>query len=66
MDEFARQWTYRSPLKTVTYPKGHVEALPADVLKAAREADVLVVEPPVEAIVDTPTEQKPKRAKKPE
>lgn len=43
MDEFAREWTYRSPLKTVTYPKGHTESLPADVRKAA-EADGVLAE----------------------
>lgn len=56
MDEFAREWTYRSPLKTVTYPKGHTEALPADVRKAAK-ADNALVEPQPET---------PKRAKKAE
>lgn len=58
MDEFAREWTYRSPLKTVTYPKGHSESLPGDVRKAAKDAGVLV-EPQPES--DTP-----KRTKKAE
>ena len=58
MDEFAREWTYRSPLKTVTYPKGHKEALPAEVRKAAK-ADNALVEP-------QPEPDTPKRAKKPE
>lgn len=44
-DEFSVEWTFRSPLKTVVYPKGHKAILPADVQLAARKAGVLV--PPV-------------------
>lgn len=43
MDEFAREWTYRTPLVTKTYAKGHSEVLPAVVRKAA-EADGALVE----------------------
>lgn len=58
MDEFAREWTFRSPLKTVTYLKGHSESLPADVRKAAK-ADNALVEP-------QPEPDTPKRTKKAE
>lgn len=40
-DEIARQWTYRTPLVTVTYPKGWTGTLPADQRKAARKDGVL-------------------------
>ena len=62
MDEFARQWTYRSPLKTVTYPKGHKEALPAEVRKAAKDAGALFVPEPEPAAEP----EAPKRTKKAE
>lgn len=58
--EFAATWTYRDPMVTVEYPRGWRGALPADRLKAAKEADVLVVDPPV----DTPDEPKPKQVRK--
>lgn len=41
MDEFAREWTYRTPMITKTYPKGHTEALPAEVRKAAKADNAL-------------------------
>lgn len=48
MDEFAREWTYRDPMVTVTYPKGWVGSLPAERRKAAEAAGVLVMPEPVE------------------
>lgn len=60
MDEFAREWTYRDPMMTKTYPKGHTESLPAVIRKAA-EADNALVEPQAE-----PEKAKPTRTKKPE
>ena len=48
MDEFAREWTYRTPLSTKTYPKGWAGTLPADERKAAEADGALVVqEPPI-------------------
>lgn len=43
MDEFARDWTYRTPLVTVEYPAGHRDKLPEHIQSAARKARVLVV-----------------------
>lgn len=42
-DEFARDWTYRSPLKTISFPRGYKDVLDADVQLAARKAKVLVL-----------------------
>lgn len=42
-DEFARKWTYRDPLLTVTYPKGWTGALPAEQRAAARKDAALVI-----------------------
>jgi hypothetical protein len=44
-DEFAVEWTHRTPLVTVTYPKGWKGVLPKDHQLAARKARVLV--PPI-------------------
>ena len=63
--EFAVTWTFRDPMTTVEYPRGWRGTLPADRLTAAREAEVLVVEPPADAIFDTPVMPKQSR-KKPE
>lgn len=43
MDEFSREWTYRTPMVTVTYPAGHRVKLPAPV-RAAALADGALVE----------------------
>lgn len=43
-DEFAREWTYRSPLKTVTYPKRH-KAVLSTLEREAAEADGALVVP---------------------
>lgn len=61
MDEFAREWTYRDPMVTVTYPKGWTGSLPAVRRKAAEQAGALVDAEP-DAVEDAP--DKPKRAKK--
>lgn len=61
MDEFAREWTYRDPMVTVTYPKGWVGSLPAVQRKAAEQEGALVVEAP-DAVDDAP--DKPKRTRK--
>lgn len=45
MDVFAREWTYRSPQVTVTYPAGWSGNLPPERQIAARKAGVLV--PPI-------------------
>jgi hypothetical protein len=45
MDVFTREWTYRSPLVTVTYPKGWSGTLPPERQLAARRAKVLVPPP---------------------
>lgn len=42
-DEFAQDWTYRTPLKTISFPKGCKAVLDPDVQLAARKAKVLVV-----------------------
>jgi hypothetical protein len=42
MDEFARDWSYRGPLKTISYPKGYKGVLEPDVQMAARKARALV------------------------
>lgn len=42
IDTFARRWTYRTPLKTVSYPAGWSGELPADIQLAARKDRVLV------------------------
>lgn len=61
MDEFAREWTYRDPMVTVTYPKGWTGVLPAVRRKAAEQDGALVgVEP--EVTEDAP--DKPKRTRK--
>lgn len=58
--EFAVTWTFRDPMTTVEYVRGWKGPLPANRLKAARDAGVLVVEEPsVEAV-----EPKPKRIRK--
>ena len=59
MDEFAREWTYRDPMVTVTYPKGWAGELSAAQRKAAEAAGALVVPEPAE---DEP--EKPKRTRK--
>lgn len=59
MDEFAREWTYRTPLVTVTYPKGWVGSLPAERREAAEADGALVVPEPAGA-----DPEKPKRARK--
>lgn len=41
-DEFAHDWVYRTPMMTVTYPKGWKGVLPAERLVAARKARALV------------------------
>lgn len=51
--EFAVAWTFRDPMTTVEYPRGWVGSLPADRLKAARDAGVLVVEQPPILLSDT-------------
>lgn len=61
MDEFAREWTYRDPMVTVTYPKGWAGSLPAVRRKAAEQDRVLVAEAP-EVNEDAP--DKPKRTRK--
>lgn len=61
MDEFAREWTYRDPMVTVTYPKGWTGALPAVRRKAAEQDGALVVADP-EPAEDAP--DKPKRTRK--
>lgn len=58
--EFAVTWTYRDPMVTVEYAKGWRGPLPADRLKAAKGADVLVKDEPVAE----PTEAKPKRTRR--
>lgn len=40
--EFARDWTYRTPMVTVTYPKGWKGSLPAERVVAARKANALI------------------------
>lgn len=60
MDEFAREWTYRDPMVTVTYPKGWTGTLPAIRRKAAEADGALVIPAP------EPTEEKPKRGRKAE
>lgn len=40
-DKLTREWTYRDPLVTVTYPKGWTGTLPAKQRAAAQEAQVL-------------------------
>lgn len=40
--EFIHDWTYRTPMVTVTYPKGWKGALPAERQVAARKARALV------------------------
>lgn len=40
--EFTREWTYRTPLVTITYPKGWKGPLP-DERKAAAKADKALV-----------------------
>lgn len=42
IDEFAREWTYISPLVTRTYPKGWKGTLPAAHQLAARKERALV------------------------
>lgn len=69
MDEFAREWTYRDPMVTVTYPKGWVGSLPDVQRKAAEAAGVLVMpEPPILASDNRPFEHnlelKPATAKR--
>lgn len=61
MDEFAREWTYRDPMVTVTYPKGWTGVLPAVRRKAAEQDGALVVEQP-EPAEEAP--DKPKRTRK--
>lgn len=47
MDEFAKAWTFRSPMLTITYPKGHRAALPTYIRDAAKQDDALVVSAPI-------------------
>lgn len=61
MDELAREWTYRDPMVTVTYPKGWTGMLPAVRRQAAEQDGALVVAEP-EAVEDVP--DKPKRTRK--
>lgn len=61
MDEFAREWTYRDPMVTVTYPKGWAGSLPAVRRKKAEQDGALVVAEP-DATEDAP--DKPKRTRK--
>ncbi len=42
-DEFARDWTFRSPIKTISFPKGHKAVLDPEVQLAARKAKALVL-----------------------
>lgn len=42
IDTFARDWTYRSPVKTVSYPEGWSGTLPIEVQIAARKDRALV------------------------
>lgn len=42
IDEFTTDWTYRTPLVTVDYPKGWRGTLPLERQLAARRARVLV------------------------
>lgn len=59
MDEFAREWTYRDPMVTVTYQQGWMGSLPVLQRKAAEAAGALVVPEPAE---NEP--EKPKRTRK--
>lgn len=59
MDEFAREWTYRSPMITIIYPKGWAGVLPADRRKAAEQDGALVMPEPADA-----DPEKPKRTRK--
>lgn len=42
MDKFAKEWTYRTPMVTTVYPKGHRCQLEPLVQLRARRAGVLV------------------------
>lgn len=42
IDEFAADWTYRTPLVTVEYPKGWRGVLPPDRQLAARKDRALI------------------------
>jgi len=63
MDEFAREWTYRDPMVTVTYPKGWTGSLPAVRRKAAEQAGALVVEAPATE-TDAPDPEKPSASRR--
>lgn len=68
MDEFAREWTYRDPMVTVTYPKGWTGLLPAARRKAAERDGALAVEAPATEADATepekPSANRRQRAKK--
>lgn len=61
--EFAQTWTFRDPMTTVEYPRGWRGVLPADRLKAAREAGVLVTENPIPMSDTRPFEHQLERKK---
>lgn len=42
MDTFARDWTFRNALVTVSYPQGWRGELPKNIQLAARKARVLI------------------------
>lgn len=63
MDKFAKTWTYRDPLTTVTYPAGYETTLPPKQQLKARRAGVLVP-PEIDDGQRLPAARAPRRTRK--